>query len=559
MLAMLVSWPFFSYQTILGHDIPFHLTRIESLKEGLLLGQFPVRLNGLQLNGYGTMDHTMYPHLFLYVPAVLSACGLPTLIAYNVMGILLNIVTVFATWWAFRNLISDRFAAMLATSIYACFLYRLVDLFSRSAVGEAWSMAFFPMALVSFSLLCQGKKEVWLYVLLSWSAILQSHIISSLFLVISAAAVFAFHIMRDGIRVTVWLNWKYLIFTASGLLFLNVWFYGPWLYSYFTMSFPMKGVVHSTLSGATFKNPLSFQWLLGIPFLIMTIVLIGDTIHCSIAMNSVRCFWKDRKSFMLLLLGLVFTFAMSPHFPWKMFDQVFSFMQFPFRLMMLSSICLSVWAGIRLSSWLRPSHYRKVIASFLILAMLALNFSILKHNELSGEFTSGNKTSFGLNKSHFSPQALSDAELPIDYLNPNYSDYTYRDDEPLVRKKWIKSVRQVFPRYTLLTDTTIISYEQKHNLANILYQATSDGYITLPMIYYPGYMAHDEDGKGVKINETIPAHQMKLLVMAGNHTIHVRYEPPYWYSVLDWIAVITLLFLAFQYCYECKKRESNRI
>lgn len=79
------------------------------------------------------------------------------------------------------------------------------------------------------------------------------------------------------------------------------------------------------------------------------------------------------------------------------------------------------------------------------------------------------------------------------------------------------------------------------------------------MIYYPGYMAHDEDGKGVKINETIPAHQMKLLVMAGNHTIHVRYEPPYWYSVLDWISVITLLFLAFQYCYECKKRESNRI
>lgn len=58
-----------------GHDMLFHLNRIEGIASGLRCGQFPVRIHASTLLGYGYAASEFYPELFLYIPAILRNMG----------------------------------------------------------------------------------------------------------------------------------------------------------------------------------------------------------------------------------------------------------------------------------------------------------------------------------------------------------------------------------------------------------------------------------------------------------------------------------------------------
>lgn len=50
-----------------GHDFAFHLERLEGIYRAMASGDFPVRMNAWQVEGYGYLSSTMYPPLFLYI------------------------------------------------------------------------------------------------------------------------------------------------------------------------------------------------------------------------------------------------------------------------------------------------------------------------------------------------------------------------------------------------------------------------------------------------------------------------------------------------------------
>lgn len=58
-----------------GADLTFHLNRIEGLRQGLLAGEFPVRIQPGWMDGHGYAAF-MYGDLFLYIPAGCRICGL---------------------------------------------------------------------------------------------------------------------------------------------------------------------------------------------------------------------------------------------------------------------------------------------------------------------------------------------------------------------------------------------------------------------------------------------------------------------------------------------------
>ena len=63
--------PLFTLNCIGGHDIAYHLLRIEALKAGILAGRPFLRINMLFFGGMGYASSLFYPDLFLYFPAVL--------------------------------------------------------------------------------------------------------------------------------------------------------------------------------------------------------------------------------------------------------------------------------------------------------------------------------------------------------------------------------------------------------------------------------------------------------------------------------------------------------
>ena len=70
-VVVLASLPAFRSGTYLGHDLPFHLGRIQAIAEGLAQGQFPVRYEESAWYGYGYICTQLYGNIFLYIPALI--------------------------------------------------------------------------------------------------------------------------------------------------------------------------------------------------------------------------------------------------------------------------------------------------------------------------------------------------------------------------------------------------------------------------------------------------------------------------------------------------------
>ena len=127
--AFLCTLPYMNDFLINGHDLKFHLARIEGVADALKQGQFPVHINPTQANGYGNASATMYPQFFIYFPAVLRLTNLSLLNTYKVLIFLINLITALCAWIGFKNVWKSRKAGYLGCAIYMMGLYRLDDLY----------------------------------------------------------------------------------------------------------------------------------------------------------------------------------------------------------------------------------------------------------------------------------------------------------------------------------------------------------------------------------------------------------------------------------------------
>ena len=93
--AAVISWPLYSQMAaVTDNDMLFHLSRIDGIRESLLGGQFPVRIQtaASQLDGYGYAAGLFYPNLFLYISVILCIFGLPLGLVYNLFCIDIHLV-----------------------------------------------------------------------------------------------------------------------------------------------------------------------------------------------------------------------------------------------------------------------------------------------------------------------------------------------------------------------------------------------------------------------------------------------------------------------------------
>ena len=92
-IILMASIPLFNNYLIRGHDIYFHLMRIEGLAQGLGAGEFPVRIQPAWYDGYGYAVSVFYSDLFLYPAALLRLLGISLQDAYKVYVVLCNVAT----------------------------------------------------------------------------------------------------------------------------------------------------------------------------------------------------------------------------------------------------------------------------------------------------------------------------------------------------------------------------------------------------------------------------------------------------------------------------------
>lgn len=185
----------------LGDDALFHLMRFENLVSGLRAGDFPVRVGGYAYNGYGAVTSVFYPDLFLYPFAWMRLMGASLACAMNLYFIALNAATAAAMFASAKRIFQSDGAALFASILYTLACYRLSDVYTRFAVGEATAMAVLPLFVLGLWETVRGTDRSG-FILLGVSAacIFLCHMISTLICAATAVVVcllFAPRLVRE--------------------------------------------------------------------------------------------------------------------------------------------------------------------------------------------------------------------------------------------------------------------------------------------------------------------------------------------------------------------------
>ena len=159
--VLIASGPALKETLNIGHDTEWHLARIENLASGLREGQFPVRLGGDSYNGYGALTSIFYPDFFLYPFALMRLSGASLIYVGNVLSIAINLASALSMYVAAKRLFGHRGAAACASIGYTLAMYRLSDVFTRYAVGEAIAMAILPVFIWALWEVVCGDQRRW--------------------------------------------------------------------------------------------------------------------------------------------------------------------------------------------------------------------------------------------------------------------------------------------------------------------------------------------------------------------------------------------------------------
>lgn len=184
-IIVMASIPLFNNYLIRGHDIYFHLMRIEGLAQGLGAGEFPVRIQPVWYDGYGYAVSVFYSDLFLYPAALLRLLGISLQDAYKVYVVLCNIATALISGYSFGKIFRKREIGVFGSCLYTLAPYRLVNLYTRGALGEYTGMIFWPLLIYSCVLLLnEGRNKVQLqkgavFMGISMAGMLQSHMLTA--------------------------------------------------------------------------------------------------------------------------------------------------------------------------------------------------------------------------------------------------------------------------------------------------------------------------------------------------------------------------------------------
>lgn len=549
-LGLFVSYPLYNDYLVYAHDINFHLVRIEGLKESLSNFQIPARIHPIENNGYGYATSMFYPELFLYIPAILRLINTSMVFSYKLFLVLINIVAVFCMYLSVKNISKSTTAGIIGAIIYAVANYRLENIFTRAALGEALALAFFPLVIWGLYELCIGNKKKWYIFAIGITCVMQSHILSIFFAGI-ICLVFGLRFIRNIIKEK---RYKTIILSLIVILLLNMWFIVPFLdgykldlkvknidenstayvfYKYTVIPAQLFNIFDSAYSlNLSIDNELGMEnemsYTLGI---LCSLGLIISVIYCLKNRNN-----NDNTVKLIKLLtgiSIVFIILSTTIIPWKELQDEYEFiekicmtMQFGWRFLGISTFTIVIATSIIIGKYVdsKCNAEGDFIENYKIVLVIAL-IAFLAMPLFLGEYSKQFK--FITNSYELNYDLAGQGEYFIDGT----------DTRKLVENKYVTSSSKIKVNdYNKEGCKIVMNYENNEG----------SGYIEVPLLYYPGYVAKDENGKKLEISCGDNNVLRVELTEAKNGTITVNYKEKALYIVSDVISIITLgVFLVF--------------
>ncbi len=458
-----------------GHDMLFHLNRIEGIASGLRCGQFPVRIHASTLLGYGYAASEFYPELFLYIPAILRNMGVSLCASVRVFEAGINLLAALSCYVSAKAIFDSRRTAVGASVLYTLCVYRLVNLYTRATLGESLAMIFFPLIIWSLYEVLRRDDGKWPLLALGMTGVCMSHLLSTLFSVLfcAIAAVFSLpKLMREKRR------FLSILKAAAITVLCCVWFYVP------MMQYSGDGVSTSVVLDAqenvlqpggffvAFAGdmnadiPEDFAYTIGVVPGLALLVGCALLLVRRYAQGKAVMDGKDRAALALGALGVVALLGATNAFPWELvcslrrpFSTFFKQIQFPWRLVGVAVPMMSMAAAW---GYLKEDRHASAGAAVIVALCAACSGYTMQ--------CMVQRTPV-LDKETFTDTRISQFE------------YTYVGTEKTALKPGDIRVGGAEGAYSVLEMT-----KRGTNLTAVI-EMDGGAYIEFPLLYYPGYQA----------------------------------------------------------------------
>ncbi len=546
-VVLLAMSPMFSTYLYNGDDLCYHLARMEGIKDCMLDGQIPAVIlpDGLKGNGY---LNAMYPYLFLYIGAFLRICRVSLGLSYKMVVFLANLGSALCAYYAFKSISKSRRTVILGVILYTLMPYRFTNIFSRGDLGETLALTFWPLVIVGMYHILFGDRKKWYFLVLGFSGILQSHILSVMFVMgfcVISAVMFIGNIWREKRYVEIG---KAAVVT----ILLNLWFLVPFLFYYFTEPLGTEllrwsGYFDQSINPSNFAQSISLYnkqyFSLGLP-LLGCIGIDGLNLVCD---KKKKKSDLDRYLCFLLILGVILTWMTTGYFPNKdlrrngFLDSIMTMLQFPWRFLGPACTCF-LFAGV---VWLSESEILKPYRNLIFALFIGLNLLTVQTVPADNIHMPYSSSAATASKGHDSKMA---ANIGIFY--PHEWRLEGITDDKLTTSVLVSDINQV----------SILNYGKTGTRAKAVYSTNVEGnYLEMPILNYAGYRAWDENGKKLEILEGSD-HRIRVMLVGDGmqHEVHVRFGPVPGFLAASAVSALTVAAIAWWYWRKYCKRSTKK-
>ena len=412
----------------------------------------------------------------------------------------------------------------------------MFDLYTRSAIGETLAMIFIPMTLINLWLTLHGATKNWIFVVIGFTGILQSHIISSLILIVTSVIMILFF-YKNNFKIIA----KIFVFIAL----LNAWFYVPFIDFYNQINFHMQtntNNLHSmSIESFNIDNFVSLQFLCGFVSIFITIAFILYRIYMK------KLFDKDFTiALMIYLLSLI---AATKLFPWSLiesseiFGKAFGVLQFPYRFITFTSLAFT-FCLLKILIYVYERHIKSIWFIPVCCGMITISNLLFVYplNDYNPSNVPIYHIPYNWSAKFYKYHYKESAKLGYkDYLyaDIDYSDFIYissTSDFEIGESKM--KFDDIQPK--------VNDFQKKGMTINFTAQVDKPTRFLLPLFYYPGYEAHSSDGTKLLVSESDNLHRMQIDVLTGKTYVTVEYIGKTLWRIVDWISAVSLFLFIFQ-------------
>ncbi len=472
-----------------AHDIGYHLNRITEISNAINLREFPVIIHSNLVNSMGYANSIFYPELFLIFPAILiNILKISTLNAYKIFLVVVTFFTFVSMYISTKGIFKKKEIAWISSILYVFSLYRLVDIYVRGAVGEVLSFVFFPLIIYGLYEIIFDSNKKWYIISIGLWGLANSHVLSFLISLPIIILICILNIDKILKNKKVLFN---LIKAAILAIVLCIGFFGPMLEQKMNDTFNVdKKIVINDDRLERRATSLSQVF--------ETTIKSGDSVDAKVSLNGLSqgigvillilsgliffrkiTYKENRFEIQLYILSLFVYIFSTSLMPWEKLS-IFSIIQFPFRLNIISTVGLCLISAISFYDIVEQKRDFCILLCIMILVISGFNLDMVNIN--------------------VKPEEVTKYEDLVDYIGGQIGLGEYLP---------INTDINDLQLYNINDTSNLIEFERIGSKITFNYERKDlKMEINIPFIYYKGYKAWIEDDDGNKTD---------LIVEKGNN------------------------------------------